>query len=197
MKIFNYIQAIITAILLVYVFFLRECTPPQVQYHNDTVVRTETIYVDAENHYPKPTIITQIDSFWSWQSVDTAAILRECVAMGNDYNKTNIYNRFLKVDTIGGIELIDSVYRNKLNGYSTHAHFKIPVKTVYISTMVDTKKRLSLHIGAEIGYKLNNSMSVAPSVILITKKQNAYKASYDPFLKLIQVGGYINLTKTK
>lgn len=195
MKILNYIQAIIIAVLLVYVFVLRECTPVKETVKTDTLIITKVDTITEFKYYPKPEPDVVIDSFWTFQNVDTAEILKECLVIGNNFNKKNIYNRFLKVDTIGGIELIDTIFQNKLGGYATHAHFKIPVRYVYINTMVDTKKRLSLHIGGEIGYQLNNSMSIAPSAILITKKQHAYKASYDPFLKLIQIGGYINLTK--
>jgi len=177
------------------VFILRECSHPkpcpETKTDTVTIVKVDTVVI--EKHYPKPPPDMVIDSVWSWMSVDTAEILRECKIIGNDYNAYRIYRRRIEFDTNGYLNIQDTVHLNLLQGYYTDAHFKAYTHTQIVTNTIIPKERLSFHIGAVMAYKLDNSFSIAPSFALVTKKKHVYNAYYDPFLKQIGIGFYLKL----
>jgi hypothetical protein len=184
----NFPYAIIV-VLFAYIFVLRECADkhgPCPEIKTDTVVTYKVDTITIVKHYPapKPTII--IDSVYIWKTADT---IKECIELSNDYASFRIYNRHLVVDTLGWIDLADTVHNNKLRGYTVNSYFKAYTKTYYIDRVLTTPKRFN----AFIGLNFNSDITITPSVMIKTKRENYYQVGYNPFSKVAHVGGYWKL----
>ena len=179
----------IILILMSYIFILRECgkdPQPCPEISIDTVVTYQIDTVTIVKHYPAPKPTIQIDSVYIWKTSDT---IKECIELANDYNSYRIYNRHLVIDTLGWIDLADTVHSNKLHGYTSNSYFKAYTKTVYIDRVLTTPKRFNAFVG---GY-LNSDISVTPSVMIKTKRDHYYSVGYNPITKVAQVGGWWRL----
>lgn len=172
------IWPLIFSILLVYIFILRECTPkivcpePTINTSDTTSSHTDTVTIDNTKHYPKP-------------KPDTVIVVK--------HDTVQVYNRRLDFDTLGYIDIRDTISKNSLQGYTVNSHLNTFTTTKYITKTIQSPLRASLLVGAAISYKADNTMTAIPLVMLKTKKQHYYFVGYNPFDKQFQAGGYWKL----
>jgi hypothetical protein len=187
----KYIPYIIIGILLVVIFFLRECTPKPKPCPPPSIVTTiDTQYIPVDHYYPVPYPVVTIDTFEVPSIVDTAKILA-------DYFKLRIYERKIGNDSIGYCTLTDSVTKNKLRGSHLKGTWKTYTKTTTITNDITIPLRNRVFLGMQIGSDLN-SMMIIPTATLLTKKdKTTYSVGYDPFSKVGYIGIQFKITLKK
>lgn len=165
---------IIIVILLLLLFLQRECNThqpcpecPEIVFDtiHDSVSYPVTIYV------PKPIYKDTGTTKWRYHKIDTSQILA-------DYFSKNFYLDTLLNDTNALIIIADTITRNKIT-------YRLPTINIFPHTITQTtyiKNNLTpnrkLFIGAGIGRNINQ-FGLSPSLMYITKKENAYTISYD------------------
>ncbi len=168
---------LIIIVLIVVIIFQRECNP-SIKYtdrnHNIEVV-IDTIYDTVEIHsiqyVPSISYIDTGSVVWKYHSIDTALILA-------DYFTKYYYQDTLLNDTNALFIVSDTITQNRIVS-------RIPQLTIYPRLIKQTTfvKQVSqpnakLFIGIGIG-RNRAQFALAPSLMLITKKQTAYSLSYD------------------
>jgi hypothetical protein len=176
------IPYILIAILLVGIFFLRECSPdPKPCPPTVVVTHTDTIHVPVNIPFPVPFPVNHIDTFTLPADVDTVAILK-------DYYALNTYNRTILDDSTGHLIIHDSVTHNRLKRYSLSGHINMIVHTITITNDITKPIRNRVFFGMQIGSNLN-SLMLLPTATLFTKKDKTlYSIGYDPFSKVGYIG---------
>jgi len=176
------IPYIIIAILLVVIFFLRECSPvPKPCPPPSIVTHTDTNHVPVNIPFPVPFPVNHIDTFTVPADVDTAAILK-------DYYALNTYDRTIINDSTGHLIIHDSVTHNRLKRYSLTGHMNMIEHTTTITNVITKPLHNRIFLGMQIGSNLN-SIILLPTATLLTKKDKTlYSIGYDPFSKVGYIG---------
>ncbi|MBC8147306.1 MAG: hypothetical protein H8E98_04920 [Bacteroidetes bacterium] len=165
---------IIIVILLVLLFLQRECASTHIcPVHPEVTCDTihDTISYPVTVYIPKITCIDTGTTKWLYYPVDTAQILTE-------YFAKHYYQDTLVNDTNALIVVKDTITQNKImyrNPVITiFPHFI--KQTTYIVQPQPLVRKVFLGIG--IGRSINQ-FALSPSLMYISKKDNAYSLSYD------------------
>lgn len=112
------------------------------------------------------------------KDVDTAKILRDHFSERTFISKID--------DGRIRATIVDTVYKNTLIGRSFNYQSLLPVKQE--TTIVN--RRGGLYLGMQVGGTKDSLTTVAPSVLLVTKRRGAYSLHYNLLDKSFQVGAY-------
>lgn len=177
----KWIPYLIIGLLLVVIFFLRECSPePKPCPPPSVVTHTDTILVPVDNPYPVP-VPGDVVYIPVPADVDTQEILK-------DYFARVPYERKLGNDTVGYLTLYDTVTKNRLTSYRLKGTWKVIEHTTTITYNITTPLRNRVFLGLQIGSNLN-AMTIVPTATLLTKKDKTlYSFGYDPFNGVGYVG---------
>ena len=176
---FRNIQSITIVVLLIIIFFLRECqgtksTSPteegtivKIETKYDTIVNTIETYVPeyrTEVKWKTKTIHdTLIVEVHDTIPIDTASILK-------DYFKTYAYTDIISKDSIN-ITIYDTITQNKI--VSRGLKYTLVYPTTIISKESAINKR-ELYIGGGLGVADGNFNNIGAELILKTKKHTMY-----------------------
>lgn len=181
MAILKNIPYLIIILLLGYVMFLRECTPPpQPIYLTDTITYHDTAYIpQIDTAYLKDTIYIDsiIREIIIKEKLDTIVIFREHFTL-NTYQDTIIN------DSNGLIVIYDTLYRNKIKS----RYNQIKLYPQRLKPTLSTK----YFIGGGINGGADR-LGLNISAGLLTKKEYLYNCSYDLINKEISFNLYIKL----
>ena len=165
---------------------------------NETVykdsLRVDTAYrtIDNTKHYarPRPDTVYYPDSIYLFP--DSA----ECHRIALEYYKAKIYKRHLIVDSIGWVNLEDTVFKNSLSGYIAGSHFK---QIVVTKTETKTIPPL-LHDKLMAGLILTGNkeyFGASPAIMFQNKKDNTIIAGYDILNKNVMMGAMVKIRLRK
>jgi hypothetical protein len=181
MDIKKYFLPIIIVILLLIILLQKSCKgkdvidEPTSVTKIDTVwkIRTDTIIKTVKEisviHVPVPSD----PQYHPTDDIDT------CKAKFNrlltDMLTKRVYADTLKLDSLGTITILDTVFMNKLGKRTKIYDYKIPfvTKTVTITKQADPRRQL--YIGGNVFGNNNNIEMVTPGVLYKSKKDNIYQ----------------------
>ncbi|MFA5419631.1 MAG: hypothetical protein WC341_14365 [Bacteroidales bacterium] len=180
---------IIIIVLLGALFLQRECThevvcPECPQTTSDTI--HDTITKPTVQYIPKPVYTDTGSTKWRFHQVDTLQILSE-------YFSRHLYQDTLQNDSNALIVLTDTVSQNRIL-------YRYPQITLYPqiirqSTRVEVPlpSKNKFYLGMAIG-RNPNQFSLAPSMLLQSKKGSGYSISYDLVTHDIYLGIYWHIS---
>jgi len=182
-KIKPYLTYILIGILILIIFLQRSCTSGDVVTADPKVdIKYDTIYKHITDTIIKKVPVKSIvyvkpdgPEYTSGENIDT------CRARFNYLLKQHIarrvYQDTLKLDSLGTIVVIDTVWLNKLGKRTKIYDYKIPfvTKTVTITKEKDPVRQL--YIGGNIFGDKNALQLLTPGVLYKTKKDQIYQAN--------------------
>ncbi|MBU2552926.1 MAG: hypothetical protein KKF98_00605 [Bacteroidetes bacterium] len=177
------IPYIIITILLLALFLQHKYTP-EPKTIIDIQTTTDTIHDTISNtihHYtPKPIYTDTGSTKWRWNPVDTNEILA-------DYFARHFYMDTLQNDSNALIILYDTVSQNQITYRQPHItlYSQLIRQTTIVEVSQSSKNKL--FFGMALG-RNPNQFSLAPSVLLQSKKGRVYSLSYDILNKDLYVG---------
>jgi hypothetical protein len=180
----NKISYLIIIVLVIIILLQRSCTgfaisnsEPKISVKIDTVYKhiTDTISKEVkissiEYVYPKD------EQYYPGETIDTCKqrfqnLLKEHIAK-------KVYKDTLKIDSLGTITIIDTVWINKLYGKRKYIQdIKIPTvtKTITITKTEDPKRQL--YIGGNLFGDKTQLQLASPGLLYKTKKDHIYQAN--------------------
>lgn len=176
-------QNIAIILLIALLFLQRECSRRETP--APTHSRTE-VWVYDTTHYitqlPVPYPVEKLIPVEIPVNVDTAAILRE-------YFSRNVYHRVLKDDTLAYISLQDTVSQNALGRASLTYKNRSPTQIITNTTILAHPVN-KVFVGPAIGANLEGDFMLGASALLVTRRDNAYQLTIDPFNKGLTTAAY-------
>ena len=176
---FRNIQSITIVVLLIIIFFLRECqgtksTSPteegtivKIETKYDTIVNTIETYVPeyrTEVKWKTKTIHdTLIVEVHDTIPIDTASILR-------DYFKTYAYTDVISKDSVN-ITIYDTITQNRIVSRGLRYTLVYPTTTITKESAINKRE---LYIGAGLGIAAGQFDNIGTEFILKTKKRTMY-----------------------
>lgn len=189
MKLLKNIPYLVIAGLLAYIFILSECTRkpkcPETKADSTSVTIVTPLPVDTTKHYyPAPYKIIVHDTVPG--KVDSVAIRAKCFDTYKDWNALKKYDLPMFGDSLGPVNLLAEVQNNKLKSWQMTGKLRRyeTVKTYHDVIVQPVRNKIAA--GAILSADLN-SLSVLPTATLITKRNNIYQVSVDPFQKPVRV----------
>ena len=181
MKLAN-LPYLVIVLLIGYIFFLRECTPPTIvdHYKTDTVIYHDTAYV------PKLDTILVKDTLYldsiireviERERIDTVYLLRE-------HFTHNFYTDTILNDTNGLIVINDTLYRNRVKSRLNQIKLFNQVR--------DIKIRNKYFVGLGV-VGSTDRMGLSANFAVLTKKKKLYSIGYDVINKDISLRFYFTL----
>lgn len=181
------ISYIIIIALFALLFLQRECSrPPQQPPQPDTIRYTEIIYdtIPITKPVPVPYPVHIVDSFMIPPVIDTAAIIKDFIAL-------RIYDRILLDDTTAFIRVTDSVTHNRLMGAALQYINRRPTITKTTNIIYPPPpQRFQLYAAGFISFantKEPRLHGAGASVFAKTRKDHIYGAGYDVMNKSLQI----------
>ena len=182
-KIKPYFNYILVGILVLIIFLQRSCSgdktviaDPKVEIKYDTVYKhiTDTVIKKVP---VKSIVYIKPDGpeYTSGENIDT------CRARFNYLLKQHItrrvYQDTLKLDSLGTIVVIDTVWLNKLGKRTKIYDYKIPFVTKTVTITKEKEPVRQLYMGGNIFGDKNALQLVTPGVLYKTKKDQIYQAN--------------------
>lgn len=132
----------------------------------DSIVRIDTIKIPIaiKREKPKPTFI-----------------------LDSGINEIKVYKRDILNDSLGKLEIIDSVQHNQLLGYSISGKINTIREEKKIYIYQPSKEKNKLIIGANF-ILTPEFISIYPAASFLTKGGYMFSAGYDPLNKLYYFG---------
>lgn len=185
---------IIIAVLLTLLFLQRECAhvPDCPEQEPCTLQHCDTTQGDSIP-YPVISYVPQITfrdtGSWHYYLVDTNAIVA-------DYLTKYFVADTLLSDTNAFIAVYDSLYMNRIIWRKPVITLKPIIVRKTNTVTLAAKPRNKLFVGIGVGRNMNN-FGLAPSLMLISKKEHAYSLSYDLMNKDVYFTFYYKISFKK
>ena len=175
----------IIGVLLIVVFLMRfnSCGsgPSLSKSKSDTTIIHDTIRIHDTTAgkivFVKSTPTQHWDTIPKYiPDTNYTTLLKQYNNLGNDFFTQNIYKAIYKIDSLGTITAIDTVFNNKLVGTSLISSLKIPYKRVIITNTIIPAPKNQLYIGGGInGNKSSLVNSAELGLILKTNKDQIFQ----------------------
>jgi len=174
----NYLYLIIGVLLLV--IFLQRCEPGEPITPVPPTTKIDTVWVKHDSViYSKPKVITIIkgvpeiqyvpDTSYSKLVIQYKSLVDLCTAK-------NVYSDTLKIDSIGYVNVLDTISKNRIQGRRFKYDLKYPVVTKTITLHAPPKTQVYIGGGLQGNqYTLINQFSAG--LLLKTKKDKIYGVS--------------------
>ena len=180
MKILKQIPYLFIIGLIIYIIFLRECTPPKIvdNYKTDTIYSNDTTYIPQVDtvHFTDTLYVDSIINHTIInERIDTVYILRQ-------HFTNRIYTDTILNDVRGLIIINDTLYRNRIKSrYNS-------IKLFRDKPIIKNKYFLG---GGVIGSQ--DRLGLMANVGLLTKRNKLYTAGYDFINKDVSLSLYIKI----
>lgn len=176
----NYFIIGTIAVLVFIILLQRACTDEIFEPKETTFVKTDTIWVHTVDTiikkvkeksivYVKPKGPQYIPS----EDIDT------CNARFNfllkEHTALSVYSDTLKLDSIGKITIIDTVWLNKLKQRTYIKDYKIPFVTKTVTIIKEQDPKRQLYIGGNLFGDKGTLQILTPGILYKTRKDQIYQ----------------------
>jgi len=171
----NYLYLIIG--ILVLVIFLQRCDTDKPITPVPPTVEIDTVWVKHDSLiYSKPKVITVIKGVPEIQYVpDTsyAKLVIQYKSLVDLCTAKNVYSDTLKIDSIGYVNVLDTISKNRIQGRRFKYDLKYPVVTKTITLQAPPKTQVYIGGGLQ-GNQYNIVNQFSAGLLLKTKKDQIY-----------------------
>lgn len=171
----NYLYLIIG--VLSFVILLQRCTFDKPITSVPPTIKIDTMWVKHDSLiYSKPKVITVIKGVPEVQYIpDTsyAKLVVQFKSLVDLCTAQNVYSDTLRIDSIGYINVLDTISKNRIKGRSFKYELKYPVTTKTITIQPVAKTQLYIGGGLQ-GNQHNPINQISAGLLLKTKKDQIY-----------------------
>lgn len=145
--------------------------------HNVVYEKHDTLIISKPQLINTYHTITKTDSIYQ-ASNNKDSLLQQYKNVVDSLLAYNIYKNSYKVDSLGDLEVIDSVHKNNIIGQSIKYNLSIPVKTTIINNHIFEKSKAQFFIGANLeGSQSDILQGVGIGTIYKSKRNQVWQLS--------------------
>ena len=196
---------IIIAVLVVIIFLQRSCSSVSTTEEPTVITKYDTIWKKTHDTITKEVEVVKIQyvkpegpEYTPGEHIDTCRARFNYLLKQHTARRT--YKDTIKLDSLGTITIIDTVWLNKLKNRTYINNYKIPLVTKTITIIKQPDPKRQLYIGGNLFGDRRTLQSFTPGVLYKDKKDRIFQANvgvnFDGTL-IFGVGTYwkINLNK--
>jgi hypothetical protein len=182
-KLKKYLNLILIGILILIIVLQRSCNSTKIIDHKPEItIKIDTVYKHitdtiVKNVPVKTFVYVKPDGpeYTPSEDIDTcnarfAYLLRQHIAK-------RVYQDTLKIDSLGTVTVIDTVWLNKLGKRIYTTNIKIPIVTKTITITKEKEPVRQLYIGGNLFGDKNALQLLTPGILYKTKKDQIYQAN--------------------
>ena len=164
----NKIPYIVIVSLVVVIILMRSCC--NVNSKETTYVKTDTIYKVTKDTVTKNVKVVSVkyipvkDTLFT--NIDTC---------NKEYNRQTVYRDTIKLDSIGDIKIIDTVFQNRLGKRTIFKDYKIPLVTKTSTIIKAQQPRRQLYIGGNLFGDRRTLQMITPGLLYKDRKDRVYQ----------------------
>jgi len=166
----NRVPYIVIVALVVVIILMRSCS--DVISKETTYVKTDTIWKETKDTITKNVRVVSVKYIpvkdTLFKSIDTC---------NREYNKQTVYRDTIKLDSIGDIKIIDTVFQNRLGKRTILKDYKIPLVTKTITIIKEQQPNKQLYIGGNLFGDRRTLQMITPGLLYKDKKDRIYMAN--------------------
>lgn len=168
---FDY-KYILIIILIVIIILMRGCNSKTISEAPTVTTQYDTIWKKTHDTIIKKVTIT--NTKYITPDIPVFTNVDSC---NKQYNRQTTYKDTIKLDSLGTITVIDTVFQNKLKERTIFKDYKIPLvtKTVTIIKQPDPKRQL--YIGGNLFGDKTNIQLFTPGLLYKNKKDQIYQVN--------------------
>lgn len=178
----KYTVQILIAILVLIILLQRSCDPVMEPQEPTVITKYDTIWKKTHDTIIKEVKVISIKwlkpdgpLYTPGENIDT------CQARFNHLLKQHtafrVYKDTIKIDSIGSVVVIDTIWLNKLKERAYITNFKIPIVTKTVTITKQTEPKRQMYIGANIFGDKTQLQLFSPGILYKTKKDHIYQAN--------------------
>lgn len=166
----NKIPYIVIVALVAVIILMRSCD--NIDSKETTYVKTDTIWKETKDTVTKKVKVVSVryvtvkDTLFT--SIDTC---------NKEYNRQTVYRDTIKLDSIGGITIIDTVFQNKLGKRTIFKDYKIPLVTKTVTIIKAQQPNRQLYIGGNLFGDRRSLQTITPGLLYKDRKDRVYMAN--------------------
>jgi len=180
----NYFIIGTIAVLVFIILLQRACTDEVFIPKETTFVKIDTVWVHTID-----TIIKKVKEksivyvkpegpkYTPGESIDTCNARFKVLL--KEHSALRVYSDTIKLDSIGKITIIDTVWLNKLKQRTYIKDYKIPFVTKTVTIIKEQDPKRQLYIGGNLFGDKGTLQSISPGLIYKTKKDQLYQANVE------------------
>jgi hypothetical protein len=166
----NKIPYIVIVVLVVVIILMRSCG--NVDSKETTYVKTDTIYKETKDTITKDVKVFSVKYVpvkeYIFKSIDTC---------NKEYNRQTVYRDTIKLDSIGDIKIIDTVFQNRLGKRTIFKDYKIPLVTKTVTIIEAQQPNRQLYIGGNLFGDRRSLHMITPGLFYKDRKDRVYQLS--------------------
>lgn len=183
----NFLKNVIIIILVAWLLFEKACNndcvnnnTPTVEYKIDTFYKTKDSLIPI--YIPKlitsiPPTGSKLDSLINYPDTNYNRLLDKYKEILTDHYSTRIYSDRIPLDSIGYVDIKDTLYGNKIIGRNTYYNYKLPIIKETTTITYPEDKKGALFVGGGIyGSKESLVNNVDLGLLYKTKKDKIFGA---------------------
>jgi len=178
----KYITLIVIGILLLIILLQRSCISDVVVEKPTTLIKLDTVWKITHDTVIKKIKVTDIryikpagPKYTPGESIDTCNARFKVLL--KEHSALRVYSDTLKLDSIGKITIIDTVWLNKLKQRTYIKDYKIPFVTKTVTIIKEQDPKRQLYIGGNLFGDKGTLQLLTPGILYKTKKDQIYQAN--------------------
>jgi hypothetical protein len=159
---------IVIIALVVIIILMRSCN--NIDSKETTYVKTDTIWKETKDTITKNVKVISVKYIPVKET-----IFKNIDTCNKEYNKQTIYRDTIKLDSIGDIKIIDTVFQNRLGKRTIFKDYKIPLVTKTITIIKAQQPNRQLYIGGNLFGDRRTLQMITPGLLYKDKKDRIYQ----------------------
>jgi hypothetical protein len=139
----NKIPYIVIVALVIVIILMRSCN--NIDSKETTYLKTDTIWKETRD-----TITKNVKVFSVKYVPVKEPVFTRVDTCNKEYNRQNVYRDTIKLDSIGDIKIIDTVFQNSLGKRTIFKDYKIPLVTKTVTIIEAQQPNRQLYIGGNL-----------------------------------------------
>lgn len=164
----NRVPYIVIIALVVIIILMRSCN--NIDSKETTYVKTDTIWKETKDTITKNVKVISVKYIPVKET-----IFKNIDTCNKEYNKQTIYRDTIKLDSIGDIKIIDTVFQNRLGKRTIFKDYKIPLVTKTITIIKAQQPNRQLYIGGNLFGDRRTLQMITPGLLYKDKKDRIYQ----------------------
>jgi hypothetical protein len=173
---------IIIAVLVVIIFLQRACSSVSTTEEPTVITKYDTVWKKTHDTITKKVQVVKIQyikpegsKYTPGESIDTCNARFKVLL--KEHSAVRVYSDTIKLDSIGKITIIDTVWLNKLKQRTYIKDYKIPFVTKTVTIIKEQDPKRQLYIGGNLFGDKGTLQLLTPGILYKTKKDQIYQVN--------------------
>lgn len=175
----NRVLYIVIVSLVAVIILMRACDDSVVSGADTIYTRRDTIWKETKDTVIKNVVSTRVKyvPFETITHTDIDTCNKDLSDLMKEYNRQTTYKDTIRLDSLGYISVIDTVFQNKLSKRTYIRDYKIPLVTETTTIIKAQQPKRQLYIGGNLFGDKRTLQAITPGLLYKDRKDRVFMAN--------------------